>query len=631
MMTNNVKQDKNTSNSSVNNAPKNQVGPIGGGPGRMGAMHGPKLAKGESMKIMKRLISYMSSNKVLLFSLVFIMVISAFVGVLFPLFQGKAVDALAYDDGSGVLRVNFELLYQYIIYMVLALVGTALANLFSGLVSAKLSQVTVQKMRQDLFDHLIRVPVKFTDTHGHGDLMSRMTNDVENISNTISQSISSVISGVLTIIGCLIIMFIYSWQLTIISFVTVFLSIGVTTLMAKFGKKYFRAQQSILGDLNSQSEEMITGYKTVVANSKEEDVEAKFNEISKHLTKVSTKAQIIGGSMGPAMNFVSNFGYFLVAAFGAYFALNGMISIGVISMFFAMSKKFSRPISEIAQQYSTIQTSLVGAQRVFEVIDAQPEEDNGKIVLKPEMIKGEITFNNINFSYVPGQPVLKNFNLVVRPGHKIALVGATGSGKTTVVNLLMRFYDVDSGEILLDGINIKDITKDSLRQSIAIVLQDTILFSDTIENNIKYAKNDSTFEEVVEAADMGYCDHFIRRLPNGYQTELAESGSNLSQGQRQLISIARAVLADPRILILDEATSSVDTRTEMNIQSAMVNLMSNRTSLVIAHRLSTIQDADLIVVLDGGEIVESGNHDELLIQKGRYYQLYMSQFAGNEI
>jgi len=426
-------------------------------------------------------------------------------------------------------------------------------------------------------------------------------------------------------------MFIYSWQLTLISLVTVILSVGVTTFMAKIGKKYFQAQQSILGDLNSQSEEMITGYKTVVANGKEQMVEDKFNDISKNLTRVSTKAQIIGGSMGPAMNFVSNFGYFLVACFGAYFALQGTISIGIISMFFAMSKKFSRPISEIAQQYSTIQTSLVGAQRVFEVIDAKAEEDNGKIVLTPDMIKGEITFKNINFAYVPEQPVLKNFNLIVRPGHKIALVGATGSGKTTVVNLLMRFYDIDSGEILLDGINIKDITKDSLRQNIAIVLQDTVLFSDTIENNIKYSKTDASYEDVVKAADTGYCDHFIRHLPNGYQTELAESGSNISQGQRQLLSIARAVLADPKILILDEATSSVDTRTEMNIQSAMANLMSNRTSLVIAHRLSTIQDADFIVVLDGGVIVESGNHDSLLNQKGRYYQLYMSQFAGNEI
>ena len=397
--------------------------------------------------------------------------------------------------------------------------------------------------------------------------------------------------------------------------------------MSAIMRKVYRKRSVVLGQLNGHAEEMITGYRSIVAYNKQADVIDEFNKTSDELTKVSIRAEILGGSMGPLMNCISNIGFVIVSAFGGYFALKGLITVGVISAFIIYAKQFSRPINEIAQLYGTLQTAVAGAERIFELMD-QPNEDNsGESELSD--VKGEITFRNVNFSYVPGSPVLTDFNLTVKPGQKIALVGATGSGKTTVVNLLMRFYGLDSGEILIDGVNIKELKRDFLRRNTAIVLQDTVLFTDTIENNIKYANPDASEEAVLHAAEMSNCHRFIKRLPKGFQTVLIQAGAHLSQGQRQLLTIARAVLADPKILILDEATSSVDTRTEKNIQDAMVKLMKNRTSLIIAHRLSTIQDADKIVVMDKGKVVEMGNHAELLEKKGSYYDLYMTQFAGS--
>ena len=458
--------------------------------------------------------------------------------------------------------------------------------------------------------------------------MSRMTNDIENVSNTISQSVTSLISSVITIIGALCIMLYYSWEMTLISMITIPLTLLATSFLTKRVRRYFLAQQRLLGELNAEVEESVMGYRIILAFSREEKTKEQFSKTSAELKKTGIKAEIFGGIMGPLMNIIGNIGYLLIVIAGVVFAINGRFSVTTVFLFIQFSKQFTRPLSEIANQYTSILNAVTGAERVFEIMDEPSETDAGTTTLTPDMVTGRLSFRHINFSYVPGEPVLKDFCLEVNPGQKIAIVGKTGSGKTTIINLLTRFYETDSGEILIDGINIKDVTKDSLRKNIAIVLQDTVLFTDTIGANIRYGRLYATDEEVRRAAITANADTFIERMPEGYDTELAESGGNISNGQRQLLSIARAVLADPKILILDEATSSVDTRTEMHIQEAMLHLMHGRTTLIIAHRLSTIRDADCIIVLDDGKICESGNHEALLAKKGVYYKLYMSQFAG---
>lgn len=580
----------------------------------------------------KKLFVYINYHKFLLISLIIIMLLSTFCSLASPIIQKYILDAL------DITSINFSWKNALTLIIILALIYilTAVLNYFQQRVSAKLSQSMVRKMRNDLFKKFVRLPIKFLDTHSHGDLMSRMTNDVDNISNTISQSIGSLISGIMMVLGTLAIMIYYSWLLTIVSLLTVGLTLLLSKILTKHMRIYFTSQTEILGQLNGHTEEMITGYKTICAYHKEKDIIDEFNDISDKYTKTSIIAQIWGGSMGPVMNFVSNFGYVLTAAVGAWIAITKpsflpIVTIGTISLFLTCSKQFSRPINEIANLFGQLLTATACAERVFEILDSKNEIDEGTIDLKEETFNGDIEFNHVNFGYVEGQRVLKDFTLSIKKGQKIALVGATGSGKTTVVNLLMRFYDVDSGNITIDGVNINNIKKENLRSTIAIVLQDTVLFKDTIENNLKYGNETATFEEVKAAGILSNSNYFIKKLPEKYQTILSEGGSNLSQGQRQLLSIGRAVLANPKILILDEATSSVDTRTEKNIQDAMANLMKNRTSLIIAHRLSTIQDADVIVVIDEGRIIEQGNHQDLLDKKGKYYDLYMTQFAGKTI
>lgn len=594
--------------------------------GRPGGGPGMRMARevehaGDARGTLKRLLTYFGKVKKLLICLIAAVVCVTLVALLAPSLQGQAIDYITDHAWQKLIRCAVVLLIVY-----LANIGFGLAQ---SLLAARLSQGIVRQMRHDLFKKIDYLSIKYLDTHSNGDIMSRMTNDVENVSNTISQSLGSLVSGLLTVIGTVAIMFTYCWQLTLITMVTVILTIVVTKKMSAVMRKVYRKRSAILGQLNGHSEEMITGYKSIVAYNKQKDVIEEFRKTSDQLAKVSIKAEILGGSMGPIMNCISNISFVIVAAFGGYFAYTGLITVGTISAFIIYAKQFSRPINEIAQLYGTIQTAIAGAERVFALID-QPDEDNSG-TLDMDQVKGEIQFKNIDFSYVPGKQVLYDFNLNVKPGQKIALVGATGSGKTTVVNLLMRFYPADRGEILIDGVNIQDIKRDELRKNIAIVLQDTVLFSDTIKNNIKYAKPDAPDEEMYAAAEMSHLKGYIEKLPKKYDTFLKQAGAGLSHGQRQLLAIARAVFANPKILILDEATSSVDTRTEKNIQDAMVKLMKNRTSLIIAHRLSTIRDADKIVVMDQGRVVEIGNHEELLEKKGRYYDLYMTQFAGNKI
>ena len=569
-------------------------------------------------KTLKRLMGYFVSEKKMLFLLMLAVVVVVACSVYAPKLQSNAIDAIA--------GRQWDMLSPILIVMVIIYIIHSICTYMQSKLSAVLSQNIVSRMRKDLFLNIVNLPIRYLDANSHGDIMSRMTNDIENISTTVSQSMSSLFSGILTVIGTVVMMVALCPRLAALSCVTVILTIVATKLLSKAMRFFFKKRQVILGQLNGNVEEMVTGYRTVVAYNRQNAVIKDFDNVSDELTRVGIIAEILGGSMGPVMNVVNNVGFVIIAAFGGYFAINNIISIGVISAFIVYARQFGRPIDELAQIYGQIQTAVAGAERVFEVMDEPLEDKSGKKNM--DDLKGIIRFKNVNFSYTKEKQVLYDFNLEVKAGQKVALVGSTGSGKTTVVNLLMRFYDVDSGEILIDDVNIKDIDCDSLRRNTAIVLQDTVLFADSIENNLRYSNSSATDEQMYMAARMSNCDSMIRKMPQGYDTQLMSEGENISQGQRQLLSIARAFLAQPKILILDEATSSVDTRTEKHIQDAMVKLMKDRTSLIIAHRLSTIQDADLIVVMDEGRIAETGSHANLLAKKGKYYQLYMTQFAG---
>jgi len=607
----------------------------GGGPGGRGGMNARiNREKPKTLgKTISRLLRYSGRSSWILLFLIVATVIVTVSDVLSPMFQQLAIDEFYFDE-AGKLCVDMKALTLVLVVMFGAYIIRAASQLIQARVAAKLAQNTVYHIRRDLFNKISKLPISYTDRHRHGDIMSRLTNDAENVSTAMSQSLTALFSGVLTLIGALCMMLHYSWIVTLVAIVTIPITILVSSTLAKFMRKYFIRRQKLLGQLNGQIEEMVTGYKTVMAYGKEPDAIEKFGEISDNFRSCSISARVWGSIMGPVMNFIGNLQYVMIAAVGGYLILNAdpvtgaAFTIGSVQAMLQYSKKFSHPINMIANQYSTILTALAGAERIFEILDSRPEIDEGKEKLDIQSLRGDIEFKDIDFSYIEGEKVLKGLNLSVKAGQKVAIVGATGSGKTTIVNLLTRFYEPDSGTITVDGVDITTIPKADLRRAIAIVLQDTVLFSDTIEKNIKYGREDADDEDMKRAAHTSHADFFIDRLPEGYKTELAESGSNLSQGQRQLLSISRAVLADPRILILDEATSSVDTRTEMHIQKAMVALMKNRTSLIIAHRLSTIRDADVIVVLNHGVIVESGSHEELLALGGEYHKLYSNQFAG---
>lgn len=567
---------------------------------------------------LKRISVYFIKEKAMVLGMLAIVIFGTLCGVLAPSLQSSVIDIIAKSRAGNLIMMIVFMSAVYLLYSV--------GQLLQGLVSARLSQRIVQQMREEFFGKLMDLPVRYLDTHSHGDVMSRMTNDIENISTTVSQSLPSLFSGVLTIIGTVSIMLWYCWQLALLSFATVFLTVFVTKVLSKRVRKFSRRRQMLLGQLNGTVEEMVSGYHTVVAYNHQDITADEFCKTSDLLTRAGIKTDIFSGVMGPIMNCIGNIGFVIIAAFGGYFSLKGLISVGVISAFIVYAKQFSRPINEIAQVYGQLQTAVAGAERVFMVLDEEIEDKKGEVLEKTD--NAAVTFKNVQFSYEPGHTVLHDFTLTVPSGKKVALVGATGSGKTTVVNLLMRFYDINSGEIFVNHQNLKDISRDDMRKNTAIVLQDTVLFSDTIKNNLKYGREEAGIDEIKAAADMSRCKEMIEMLPQGYETVLTGSGENISQGQRQLLAIARAFVANPKILILDEATSNVDTRTEKAIQDAMHLVMQNRTSIVIAHRLSTIRDADIIVVMDHGKIVESGAHDTLLSQKGKYYELYMTQYAG---
>lgn len=501
---------------------------------------------------LKRLIAYFAAEKAMIIGLLAAVIVVVICSVYAPKLQSNAIDIIA----SG----RFKELTPILITMVVVYIIHSICTFLQTKISAVLSQNIVKKMREDLFRHIVNLPVRYLDSNSHGDIMSRMTNDIENISTTVSQSLSSMFSGVLTIIGTVIMMTVLCPQLALLSCVTVILTVIATKFLSKAMKKFFTKRQVLLGNLNGTVEEMVTGYKSVVAYNRQENVIKDFNNVSDELTRVGIIAEILGGSMGPVMNVINNISFVIIAAFGGYFAINHIISIGVISAFIVYAKQFGRPIDELAQIYGQIQTAIAGAERVFAVMDEPLEDKSGDKNM--DKLEGVIKFKDVNFSYTKDKQVLYDFNLQVKAGQKVALVGSTGSGKTTVVNLLMRFYDVDSGEILIDDVNIKDIDCATLRKNTAIVLQDTVLFADTIKNNLKYSNEAATDEQMYAAAAMSNCDTMINKMPLKYDTELMAEGENISQGQRQLLSIARAFLAQPKILILDEATSNVDTRTE---------------------------------------------------------------------
>ncbi|WP_240546390.1 ABC transporter ATP-binding protein [Paenibacillus artemisiicola] len=580
----------------------------------------PKVRTKDAKGTLRRIGRYLRLQRGALWTVVVCTVLTSGLQLLGPYIMGTLIDDyIVPHRGDGFARTGLLLLGVY-----------ALGAAFTWVqqyAASSLSQHTVRDMRKDLFGHYQRLPVRFFDDKTHGELMSRATNDISNVSNTLNQTVVQLIASVLMLAGSVVMMLTLSGWMTLVTMVTVPLVAFMTKRITSYTRRYFSEQQRHLGDVNGFVQESISGLKVVKAFGREERSLAQFREMNERLRAVGVKAQSLSGSMGPLMNAMRNLSFVVIAAFGGIFAYHGLITVGIIVSFLGYANLFSQPLNQLANQYNLFQSAIAGAERVFEVLDEEPETGEGSAEPADRPIRGEVAFDGVHFAYKPGVPVLKDLNLRASPGQTIALVGPTGAGKTTIINLLTRFYDIQAGRIAIDGEDIGRFGKQALRRRIGLVLQDAYVFSGTVRDNIRYGRLDATDREVEAAARLANADAFIRKLPHGYETRLSAEGGNLSQGQRQLLTIARAVLADPAILILDEATSSVDTRTELQIQEAMKTLMQGRTSFVIAHRLSTIREADDILFIRGGEVAERGTHDELLRRGGHYAELYRSQFA----
>lgn len=596
------------------------------GPGHGGAGPGahfarPKEKAKDARQTLTKLWAYLRAQKTGLLLVIFLVLMTTALNIAGPYLMKFAIDAYIMRgiDLAGLAKV--------LVAMGCVQLAAAGFTLVQQWIMIAVSQRVILNLRRDVFRKFQTLTIRFFDTRTTGELMSRVTNDIDTISNTLSNSFLDILSAVLSILAVGIVMLTINWQLALICLCVIPLVVIMTKQIAKHTRKGFRDRQMHLGDLNGIIEESITGQRVVKAFTKEKELLEVFSRKNGLMRKASNKANITSGLMGPLMNMMNNLNYGVTAFAGGVLAIYGLVSVGTIAAFLNYTKQFSRPLNHIAQLYTTIQSAVAGAERVFAMLEETPEFDDPETALPLKTVKGEVIFKALHFGYLPNLPILKGIDIHAEPGQTIALVGPTGAGKTTIINLLFRFYDYHRGSITIDGIPIRNIKKQDLRSTLGIVLQETFLFSDTVKENIRYGRLNATDEEIIEAAKLANAHQFIHRMPRGYDTEVSENGSNLSQGQKQLIAIARAILSEPSILILDEATSSVDTRTEIQIQEGMLKLMEGRTSFVIAHRLSTIKNADVILVMDGGRIIERGSHRELMDSKGFYYNLYHSQFG----
>jgi len=611
---------------------------VGGGHrgGPMGAMGRPVEKAKDFKGTLKRLLKYLKPMRLNLIAVFVFAILSTIFTIVTPkimgkvttkLFEGLMSKYIAIKMHLPIPGVDFPYIKRIIILLIILYLISAFFSYIQQYIMAGVAQKTVYDLRNEVDVKLSKLPLKYFDTRTHGEILSRVTNDVDNIATTLQQSLTQLITSIITIVGIIVMMLSISPILTLICILTLPLYGVVTATIAKRSQKYFAAQQKELGKINGHVEEMYTGHKIIKAFGHEKESIDTFNTVNNRLFDAAWKAQFVSGIIMPLMNFVSNLGYVLICVVGGIFVTKKIITIGDIQAFIQYSRQFTQPIVQTANIANIIQSTIASAERVFEVLDETeeiPDSATSKVLANP---KGEVEFTDVSFSYKKDEPLIQHMNLEVKQGHTLAIVGPTGAGKTTLVNLLMRFYELDGGKITIDGVDIRDIKRGAHRSMFGMVLQDTWLFNGTIHDNIAYGRANATELEIINAAKAAHADHFIRTLPNGYDTILNEEASNISQGQKQLLTIARAILADPAILILDEATSSVDSRTEVYIQKAMTELMKDRTNFVIAHRLSTIRDAEIILVMNKGTIIEMGNHEELLKKDGFYADLYNSQFS----
>ncbi|EJP6471984.1 ABC transporter ATP-binding protein [Clostridium botulinum] len=615
------------SNRKMQNRKKSGFG--SGGP--IGAVEKAKDFKGT----MKNLSKYIMPYKMSIIFVIILAIGSAAFSIVGPKILGKATTKLfegLVQKVTGVKGafIDFNYIGRIIVLLLSLYIISAIFSFVQGYVMSSVAQNISYKFRREISEKINRMPIKYFDSKTHGEVLSRITNDVDTVSQTLNQSMSQIITSIVTIIGVLIMMLSISWQMTIIALLILPVSMGIIMLVVKKSQKYFKAQQEDLGNINGHVEEVYGGHNIMKAFNREQEAIEEFDKINDKLYSSAWKSQFLSGMMMPIMSFIGNIGYVLVSILGGWLAIKKTIEVGDILSFIQYVRSFTQPIAQVAQIANVLQSTAAAAERVFEFIEEEEEVKETENPVKLEKVSGEVEFKNVKFGYNQDKIIINDFNAKIKPGQKVAIVGPTGAGKTTIIKLLMRFYDVSDGGIFIDDHNIKDFKRSDLRNMFGMVLQDTFLFTGTIKENIAYGKLGATDEEVIEAAKSAHVHNFVETLPNGYDMELNEEASNISQGQKQLLTIARAILSDPKILILDEATSSVDTRTELLIQKAMENLMEGRTSFIIAHRLSTVKDADLILVMKDGDIIEQGNHKELLKANGFYSSLYNSQFESVE-